>query len=94
MTLKYEPWGGEPDFDWDDRNQREIWKHRIRDFEIEECFDNTHVTMPHKKARSESRKYGDRYIVRGMTDGGRKLIIVVQYLGANWIRPVTAWDDR
>lgn len=94
MTLKYEPWGGEPDFDWDDRNQEEIWKHRIRDFEIEECFDNEHITMLHRKARSESKKYGDRYIVSGVTDGGRRLIIVVQYLGASWVRPITAWDDK
>ncbi|MBI1978414.1 MAG: BrnT family toxin [Candidatus Omnitrophica bacterium] len=90
MVLKFEPWGKDPVFDWDEGNLEEIWKHRVRDFEVEECFDNQHVTIPHKKVRSEPKKYGDRYEISGVTDGGRKLIVIVQYLGGNWIRPITA----
>ena len=94
MTLKYEPWGNNPDFDWDHGNLEEIWNHRIRDFEVEQCFENEHDAIPHMKARSQPVKYGDRYVVRGMTHGGRRLTIVVQYLGDSWVRPVTAWDDK
>jgi len=93
VSLREDPWGDDPTLDWDDDNLGEIWTHRVRDFEVEECFENEHVTIPHKKARSEPAKYGDRYVVRGVSDGGRKLIIIIQYLGANWVRPITAWDD-
>lgn len=55
---------------------------------------NEHLTIPHKKARSEPEKYGDRYVMRGVSDGDRKPVIIVQYLGSNWVRPITAWDDR
>ena len=81
MGLREDPWGDDPTFDWDDDNREEIWAHKVRDFEIEECFENEHVTIPHKKARSEPEKYGDRYVVRGVSDAGRKLVIIVQYLG-------------
>lgn len=42
---------------------------------------------------SEPAKFADRYVVQGITDGGRKLVIIVQYKGARIIRPITAWDD-
>ncbi len=93
MVLKFAPWGSNPTFDWDESNENEIWAHRIRDFEIEQCFENDYTVIPHKKAATEPEKYGDRYLVRGRTDGGRKLIVIVQYLGANFVRPVTAWNE-
>ena len=93
MVLKFAPWGSNPTFDWDEYNDNEIWKHRIRDFEIEQCFENNYTVIRHKKAMTEPEKYGDRYMVRGRTDGGRKLVIIVQYLGANFVRPITAWDE-
>ncbi len=94
MVLKFEPWGDDPVFDWDEGNEEEIWKHGIRDFEIEGCFENVRTVIPHRRARSQPKRYGDRYVVRGVTDGGRKLVIIVQHLGANWVRPITAWDDK
>ena len=93
MVLKFEPWGDDPECNWDAENQEKLWKHGIWDFEIEECFENPHTAIPHEKARSQPKQYGDRYVVRGVTDGGRKLTVIVQYLGANKVRPVTAWDD-
>lgn len=93
MGLREDPWGDDPTFDWDDDNREEIWAHKVRDFEVEECFENEHVTIPHKKARSEPDKYGGRYVVRGVSENGRKLVIIVQDLGANWVRPITAWED-
>ena len=93
MVLKFEPWGEDPICDWDDENEAELWAHRIRYFEVDECFDNAHTVVPHRKSKSKPEKYGDRYEIRGHTDGGRKLFIVVQHLAANWVRPITAWDD-
>ncbi|MBI3615432.1 MAG: BrnT family toxin [Candidatus Omnitrophica bacterium] len=94
MVLKFEPWGDDPVFDWDEENEPKIWEHGISVFDVEECFDNPHTAVPHEKAKSQPEKYGDRYVVRGVTDGGRKLVIIVQYLFGNWVRPITAWDDR
>ncbi len=93
MVLRFAPWGNNPSFDWDEYNEGEFWAHGIRDFEIEQCFENDHVVAPHKKAMSEPEKYGDRYMVRGQTNGGRKLIVIVQYLGANFVRPITGWTE-
>ena len=85
MVLKFEPWGDEPQFDWDEYNQTKLWQHGIRDCEAEECFWNAHSVVPHKK-------YRDRYIIRGITGGGRRLILIVQYKGYNIVRPITGWD--
>ena len=93
MVLKFEPWGEEPVFDWDQHNEEKFWHHAIRDFEIMECFTNEHFTKPHPKANAEPEKYGDRFLIRGVTDGGRKLIIIVQYKGGNVVRPITGWEE-
>jgi len=90
VTLTYPPWGDEPVFEWDDENEDHIWRHHISAFEVEECFENEHDVSPHKKSKSKSEKYGDRYEVWGFTAGGRKLWIVIQHLGGNLVRPVTA----
>ena len=86
MVLKFEPWGDDPEFDWDEDNESKFWNHGIRDFEVEECFENEHFAIPHKK-------YKDRYIIRGVTDGGRKLVIIIQYIGLNLVRPITGWSE-
>ena len=92
MVLKFEPWGDEPILEWDEDTEEKFWHHNIRDFEIIECLRNKHETRPHSRAKSEPERYGDRFEVRGITDGGRKLIIFLQYKGANVIRPITGWD--
>ena len=93
MTLSVVPWGEDPIFDWDENNEVEIWKHSIRDFEVEECFENRYRAVPHNKAKSEPEKYGDRYRITGRTNGGRRLFIIIQYKGGNVIRPITAFDS-
>ena len=92
MVLKYEPWGDDPVFEWDESNQEKIWGHGIRDFEVEQCFENEREVVPHSKAKSEPRKYGNRYEIRGITHGGRKLFMVVQCKGNNVVRPITAFE--
>ncbi len=93
MTLKYEPWGNEPIFEWDKYNEDKFWQHRIRDFEVEACFKNSHDVLPHHKARSEPEKYRHRYVVLGVTDGGRKLRIIVQHKGSTVVRLITGWVE-
>ena len=85
MTLKDPPWGEDPIIDWDDDILEKFWVHRIRDFEIEQCFENKYRVIPHKQ-------YEDRFVIEGVTDGGRSLLIIVQYKGGNVIRPITGWD--
>ena len=92
MTLKYLPWGDDVTFDWDEYNENEIWRHGVRDFEVEECFENEHFVIRHPKWKSEPKKYADRYVINGATNGGRKLLIIVQHSGGNLLRVVTAWD--
>ena len=92
MTLKFAPWRGEPLFEWDDANEAEIWKHKVDVFEVLQCFKNQYTVRPHNRARSEPEKYGDRYFVQGRTNGGRKLLIVVQHKGDNQVRVITALD--
>ena len=98
MTINIVPWGDDPAFDWNDDNQREIAAHGVKDFEVEQCFENEEGyskefwVSRHKKARSDPESYGDRYIVKGSTLGGRRLTIIIQCLGGSWIRPITAWD--
>jgi len=93
VTLKFVPWGENPALDWDEWNLNEIAKHHVHDFEVEQCLENPYTVRPHVKAQSQPKKYGDRFMVRGVTDGGRRLIVIVQYQGGPCVRPVTAFDE-
>ena len=93
VVLKFDPWGGDPVFEWDEHNQEKFWRHGILDFEVEECFQNPYCLRPHRKAKSDPEVYGDRYVVLGVTDGGRNLLIVVQFKGGNVVRPITGWEN-
>ena len=55
--------------------------------------DDPYQAAPHKKARSEPEKYGDRFRILGRTNGGRTLFIIIQFKGGNSIRPITAFDE-
>lgn len=94
MTLKHPPWGDLPDFEWADHIIEKVWrKHGVRPEEIKQVFQNPHHWIaPHQKARSEPEKYGTYYEIVGFTDGGRKLRIIVDYIGDDWVFPVTAFE--
>lgn len=94
MVLKFSPWGDDPNFEWDEFNEYEISQHQINCFEVEQCFENEHWIAPHNRVRSAPEKYGDRYLIKGITNGGKKLFIVVQYKGANVVRPITVFLRR
>lgn len=91
MAMKC-PWGEEPQFEWDEHNESKIWEHGLNAFDIEECFDNPYVSRRHKKAGSKPEKYGDRYLVEGRTNGGRKLVVILQHKCGPLVRPITAWE--
>lgn len=94
MTLSYLPWDRECSFEWDEFNEAEVRAHGVKDYEAEACFENEHHVIRHPKWRSKEKKYKNRYVVRGTTEGGRKLLIYVDYKGGNLLRVVTAWDDN
>ena len=76
MVLSIVPWGDNQIFEWDEYNEVEIYRHWVTCFEVEECFENPYGAAPHNKAKSEPQKYGDRYRIRGKTNGGRELFII------------------
>jgi uncharacterized DUF497 family protein len=86
------PWGEEPLFEWDDANEEKIRAHGVSAFDVEECFENPYRVHRHKKAKSQPEKYADRYVVFGETNGGRKLVVILQHKGGPLVRPITAWD--
>ncbi len=73
--------------EWDEANvyKNEI-RHRVKYYEIEEAIENEpKCIIPHKK-------YKDRHVLLGVTDGGRYLFIVYQEKEGGIIRPIHARD--
>jgi uncharacterized DUF497 family protein len=61
--------------------------HGISFEEVEQVFANSPRSARNRKARSGDWK------MLGLTDGGRRLTIVVHYDGdAKMIRPITGWS--
>lgn len=73
-------------FDWDEYNAEKVWNHGISPEEAEQCFFNEYYIRPHPKKR-----YKDRYIIKGKTDGGRKLLVIFQDLRNSTARIITAY---
>ena len=74
------------EFEWDDFNSgKNLQKHGVSDAEIEQVFENPNVVMRHKK-------YRDRRIVMGVSNGGRYLFLSVQHLSQKCCRPIHARD--
>ncbi len=72
------------EFEWDDFNSgKNLQKHGVSDTEIEQVFENPNVVMQHKR-------YPDRRIVLGVTNGGRYLFLSVQHLSRTCCRPIHA----
>jgi uncharacterized DUF497 family protein len=60
------------EFDWDPGNLGEIERHRVSDWECEECFFNEHEVYRNRRKR---RPYST-YRLIGRTDAGRRLSII------------------
>ena len=60
------------EFEWDNGNLSEIERHRVADWECEECFFNAHEVYRNKRHR---RSYLTYQLV-GRTDAGRQLKVI------------------
>lgn len=69
-------------FEWDELNASHVAEHNVTQLEV----GNRHVTMP-------NRKYPDRRLLVGETEGGRVLIVSIEptRMSGTW-RPITARD--
>lgn len=70
--------------EWDDENLDHATR-RATAAEIEQALINAGSAV-------RSRRQRDRAMVRSVTDGGRRLVVVVQVL-RDGVRPITAWDE-
>ena len=74
-------------FVWDDGNELHLSEHRIHFGEAEEVFFNPYVITPNKK------KHGpNRFKIDGTTNGGRRLRLIFEDLGAPVARVITGWE--
>ena len=76
------------EWEWDEGNETELWRHGVVPREIEEVFANGPRWARNRRGRPADWK------MMGVTNGGRLLTVVVRYDPARrWLRPVTAWDS-
>ena len=88
------PWGDGPIIVWDDINQEHVHKHGFKDWEVDEMIlEGEYQCRPHPK-REKEKKYEKRYLIRGKTLGGRKMLVPVDYIDQQTIRPVKAIPDE
>jgi uncharacterized DUF497 family protein len=74
------------EFEWDDYNSgKNLCKHNVTDNEIEQVFKNPYIKIQHKK-------YTDRRLILGRTDGGRYLFMSIQHVSSKCCRPIHARD--
>ena len=77
---EFEPSDFEYDFDND-----ELAAHRITFEEAIQVFDNEFRVLRNKG-------YRDRRQILGVTDGGRRLKLIVEIKAGNVVRIITGWD--
>jgi uncharacterized DUF497 family protein len=77
---EFEPADFEYDFDSD-----ELAAHRITFEEAVQVFENDYRVLRNKG-------YRDRRQILGVTDGGRRLKLIVQIRPDNVVRIITGWD--
>ncbi len=72
------------DFDWDDKNENHIARHKVSIFEVEEIF--LYSKPIYQKTKD------NKYIAYGLTEDGRYLLIVFVLKESSKIRVITARD--
>lgn len=75
----------EPEFDWDEHNQRHLAKHGISRFDAEDVLSGNHILLEYQMEGGEHR-----WIAVGATRTGRILSIVFAFR-SEAIRPITGW---
>lgn len=85
------PWSPVPSLDWDESNLGHIARHAVAQWEIEELLmAGGYEVRPHKKRR-KGKKYLNRYVVTGQTLGGRNLVVFLDVISHDFLRPITAF---
>lgn len=75
--------------EWDEGNLAHATRHDVTQAEIEQVVANGAQYRSNRHGRA-----GD-YIARGVTDGGRRVVVVVAWNAATrTVRPITAWEDK
>jgi len=75
-------------WEWHEGDEDELHEHKITPDEIYQVW----ASRP-KFARNKRRRTGD-WKMMGMTDGGRKLTIVIRYYVTDRsLRPITGWES-
>jgi uncharacterized DUF497 family protein len=88
------PWGSDPLIEWDEENEEHVSRHGVAPWEVEEMVtQGAFECVRHPKWRNGGR-YARRFLLRGRTLGGRLLLVVVDRIGHERLRPVTAWPDQ
>ena len=72
--------------DWDEENREHISRHGVEEGEVEEIFRGRLYV---RRVRKRRRTY---YTVLGASETGRRLFVVVERLGPQRVRVVTARD--
>lgn len=77
------------DIEWDDANREHATRHGVSVDEITQVLRNGPTMRRNRKGRA-----GDYYAF-GVTDGGRRVVVVVAWSGlGRGVRPITAWERR
>ena len=72
-----------PEFEWNEHNEEKLLdRHGVSAAEAEECFASA----------SSRRRVGDVYLMLGVTDSGRMLLLVYEQKGGGVVRVFSARD--
>ncbi len=87
------PWCTDPAVEWDEEDEAHVSRHGVSPWEVEEMItQGDFECIPHPKWR-KGGKYARRFLLRGRALGGRPLLLIVEPVGPERLRPVTAWED-
>lgn len=74
--------------EWDDRNLMHATAHGVSADEIDQVIANGPVYRRNKRGRSAD------YLAFGVTDGGRRVVVAVEWRASvRLVRPITAWEE-
>ena len=72
-----------PEFEWDENNEAKLLdRHGVAAAEAEECFGNA----------NSRRRVGDAYLLLGVTDSGRMLLLVYEQKRGGIVRVFSGRD--
>lgn len=74
--------------EWDDVNLRHATAHGVGAAEIEQVIANGPRYRRNRRGRSAD------YLATGLTDGGRRVVVAVEWRATTrLVRPITAWEE-